>query len=124
MQSPTPYLLPARLDSTELPGVQHFASRMLLIYDELLAWAHRIRSATTPLEEGRAVLLALADYATQPIEAVREFVLDLRERMDRLNKTLESGESVSLQLPISFDVPRDVSARYEDALQRLTKALR
>lgn len=104
--------------------IQHLASRMLMIYDELLAWAHRIRSATTPLKEGRALLLALADYAAQPIDAVREFVLDFRDRMDRLSETLESGESVSLELSISFDVPRDVSKRYEDALQRFRKALR
>lgn len=122
---------PAQQTAMGAPGeagdpdlIQHFASRMLLIYDELLAWAHRIRSAATPLDEGRAALRALADYAAQPIEAVRDFVLDFRERMDQLTRTLESGESVSLQLTIEFDIPSEISTRYENARERLTRALR
>lgn len=55
---------------------------------------------------------------------MRDFVLGLRERMDHLNKTLESGESVSLQLTIAFEIPSDISKRYENAFKRLTKALR
>ncbi|MDR1387940.1 MAG: TIR domain-containing protein [Propionibacteriaceae bacterium] len=104
--------------------IQHLASRMLMIYDELLAWAHRIRSTTTLLTEGRVMLQALADYAAQPIEAIHEFVQDFRERMDHLHKTLESGKSVSLKLTITFKVPHEVSARYDEALQRFASALR
>lgn|GEM_PF-3262035 len=103
--------------------IEHLASRMLLIYDELLAWAYRLRSASTSLDEGRAVLRALADYAEQPIQAVREFVFDLRNRMDVLNETLERGESVSIQLLIKFEIPDDAVARYKEAFDRLTRAL-
>lgn len=122
---------PAQIAAMGAPGeagdpdlIQHLASRMLLIYDDLLGWSHRIRSATTPLEEGRDALRALADYAAQPVEAVHEFILDFRQRMDQLNATLESGESVSLELPISFDVPADVSKRYRDSQKQFEKAQR
>jgi len=103
--------------------IEHFASRMLLIYDELLAWSSRLRSATTPQAEGRATLRALADYADQPIEAVRAFVIDLRERMDDLNATLESGESVEIYPVIAFEVPASVSVAYKSALERLAQVL-
>lgn len=103
--------------------IEHLASRLLQIYDELLAWSQRLRSATTPLQEGRATLRALADYAAQPIEAVRAFVIDLREQMDGLNTTLESGESVELHLVIAFEVPEKVSDQYESAFDGLTQAL-
>jgi hypothetical protein len=103
--------------------IEHFASRLLQIYDELLAWSHRLRSATTTLQEGRATLRALADYAVQPIEAVRTFVVNLREQMDGLNATLESGESVELHLVIAFEVPESVADRYESAFDGLTQAL-
>lgn len=103
--------------------IEHLASRMLLIYDELLSWSRRLRSATTPLKEGRDVLRALADFADQPIEAVRAFVTDLREKMDGLSATLESGQSVELELVIEFDVPESVTTLYKSALDRLKASL-
>ena len=103
--------------------IEHLASRMLLIYDELLIWSRRLRSATTSLEEGRAALRALADYANQPIEAVRDFVTDLRDRMDGLNATLEHGESVELQLVVAFEIPDQVSRQYEYAFEQLKRSM-
>ncbi|MDM7886530.1 TIR domain-containing protein [Curtobacterium sp. RHCKG23] len=103
--------------------IAHLASRMLLVFDELLSWSQRLRSATTPLEEGRLSLRAMADYASQPIEAVRSFVLDFRERMDGLSTTLQSGQSVELQLFIAFDVPEQVAQRYQSAFGQLNKAI-
>lgn len=122
---------PAQITAIGAPGetgdpelIQHLASRLLLIYDELLGWSHRIRSAATSLKEGRDTLRALADYAAQPIEAVHEFVLDFRKRMDGLTETLQGGESVSLELPIAFDVPQNVSKRFNEALKRFAKVRR
>jgi len=57
------------------------------------------------------------------IEAVRAFVIDLRERMDDLNATLESGESVELYPVIAFEVPASVSAGYKSALDSLARVL-
>jgi hypothetical protein len=104
--------------------IEHLASRMMLIYDELLAWAHRIRSATTPLDEGRATLRAFADYATQPVEAIRNFVLGFRWDMDQLSKKVQNGKPVHLQLVISFEVPPIVQSSYYGTLKQLKRALK
>ncbi|WIB27872.1 TIR domain-containing protein [Curtobacterium sp. MCSS17_015] len=102
--------------------IEHLAGRMLLIFDELLAWAYRLRSASTPTDEGRAVLRAAAEYAAQPVEAVREFIIDLQNRMDVLTETLDRGETVSMQLTIAFDITEEVSSRHQAALDRFGKA--
>ena len=103
--------------------IQHLADRMMSIYDELLRWAYRIRSATTPLDEGRALLLTLSDYATQPIEALRKFVVDFRDQMDRVTEAVSNGQDTHLEITIKFTIPDDVSARHGAALERFKAAL-
>ncbi|MBF4606933.1 TIR domain-containing protein [Curtobacterium sp. VKM Ac-1393] len=112
----------ARGEPGDADLIEHLAGRLLLIYDELLAWAYRLRSASTSTGEGRAVLRALADYAAQPVEAVRDFIIDLQKRMDVLTETLERGETVALQLTIAFDISDEVSSRYHAALDSYGKA--
>jgi hypothetical protein len=101
--------------------IEHLASRILLIYDELLAWAYRLRSANCTQPEGREALQALADYAIQPIEALRGFVFNLQAQMDDLHSILERGESVSKQYILEFDIPKFALERFGNASQKLRR---
>ncbi len=103
--------------------IEYLAERMMAIYEELLDWSYRLRAATTSTDEGRAAFRALADYANQPVQAIRDFVQDFQKRMDSLSASLESGENISMELTIAFDVPADVAARYSESHEGLRKVL-
>lgn len=104
--------------------IEHLASRMMAIYDELLQWAHRFRSASTPLSEGRAALRAVADYVNQPIESIRQFVSNFQAQMDEVTTKLDAGETVEASYMISWDIPPAVKANYEAAFERLARRIR
>lgn len=96
--------------------IQHLASRMLAIYDALLDWSHRLRSTTASGDEGREVLVALAEYAAQPIEAIHAFVGSFRTDMDAMSARLVAGENVELTMTIEFEIPQILSKRFLAAL--------
>lgn len=117
---------PAQMRAFGEPGVsgdpdliEHLAGRLLTIYDGLLKWAEELRSAATTSDAGRKALRALADYAAQPIEAVREFVADFRDKMDALTARLQAGEEVGMQLFITWELSDEVTDRYHAAFDEL-----
>lgn len=119
---------PAQVTAMGEPGepgdpdlIEHLASRMLLIYDDLLAWAYRQRAASSLSEEGRAMLRALADYANQPVESIRAMIFELRNQMDDLPRKLESGERIEVLLEVKFEIPTGVSESYRAARQAFTR---
>lgn len=121
---------PAQQTAMGAPGeagdpelIEHLAARLLLIYDELLGWSYRNRATTTPTEQGRAVLRALADYVNQPIDAIRRVVGDLHSEMDKLTDRLAAGETIELQPVITFEIPADVMSRYETAFEEFKDAV-
>lgn len=103
--------------------IRHLASRMIAIYQALLDWSHRIRSTTTSGDEGRELLRALADYADQPIEAVRTFSMDFVEDMNTMSARIAAGENIVMTMEIKFDIPDTVTMRYEEALAAFGRAL-
>ncbi len=111
-------------DSGDPDLIEHLAGRMMLIYDEILGWAYRLRSTSTELEEGRESLRAVATYADQPIEAIRHFVYDYRDQMDGITARIAAGEHVNIRLMIEFIVPPEVTAAYQQAFQKLRERVR
>lgn len=115
---------PAQATAFGAPGaagdpvlIKHLASRMISVYQALLDWSHRVRSTAAQSEEGREVLRALAEYAVQPIESIYTFVADYQQNMDGLSSSLSAGESISLEMPIKFEIAKGVSKRYNLALK-------
>lgn len=122
---------PAQITAFGAPGVQgdpglikHLASRMIAIYQAFLDWSHQIRSTTAQGDDGRELLQALAEYATQPIEAIHEFVGKFRDNMDTLPARLNAGENVSLTMRIEFEISKAVSKRYQAALKAFIRRRR
>lgn len=121
---------PAQEAAMGLPGeegdpelIQHLASRLVAIYAELLSWAYRLRAASSPIPAGREAMRALSDYANQPTEAIRAFVVDFQLRMDALSPQLQSGQDVHLTLGINFEIPKEISRAYHRAERKLPKQL-
>lgn len=99
--------------------IMHLATRMMLLHDEILDWAYRIRAAVTPSKEGRETLRALGHYADQPIDAFRRLVALVRDETDMLTERLNRGETISLVLELEFEVPAGISAKYSTAFDAL-----
>lgn len=122
---------PAQATAFGAPGVQgdpalirHLASRMIAVYQAFLDWSHHIRSTTAQGDDGRELLQALAEYAAQPIEAIHEFVGDLRDTMDKLPARLQAGENINLTMQIEFEISKPVSKRYQAALKAFIRRRR
>lgn len=98
--------------------ILHLADRLISIYKELLRWSHDLRSAVTWDREGRDLLWALADYSSQPIDAIREFVASFKDRMDRLSEDVSEGEETSIVFEIKWSIPERTMDRYDAALNR------
>lgn len=115
---------PAQVTAFGEPGergdpalIKHLASRMIAIYQALLDWSHRLRSTTTPSEEGRELLRAVAEYATQPIDSIHRFVEEVHQQMDSLSDRVSRGESIDLTMVVSFEISDAVKARADAALK-------
>ena len=122
---------PAQITALGAPGVQgdpslikHLASRIIAVYQALLDWSHRIRSTASQTEDGRELLQALAEYATQPIEAIYAFVAAYHQNMDGISARLLAGENVNLTMRIEFEITKAVSRRYDAALKAFTRRRR
>jgi hypothetical protein len=114
---------PAQVSALGAPGepgnpdlIRHLASRMIAIYQALLDWSHRLRSTTASGDQGREVLVALAEFAVQPIESIYAFVGSFRDEMDTMPARLMAGEHVELTMTIKFEIPDAVKKRFNTAL--------
>jgi len=97
--------------------IEHLADRMIGIYAELLAWSYRLRGAAASTDEAQEMLRALADLANQPVDAIREFVADFRNRMDYLTAMLADETNTHISLVIKFDFNEKERNRYHRALE-------
>lgn len=118
---------PAQEDAMGAPGapgdpkkIEHLAERIMLIYSDLLGWAAGLRGLAAESDESRNLLRAFSDNANQPIVAIHEFVPRYRELADGLSSKLAAGESISIQMPIEFEIPDPVA----DAVSAASEAFR
>ncbi|GGM37168.1 toll/interleukin-1 receptor domain-containing protein [Microbacterium saperdae] len=103
--------------------ILHLADRLISIYKELLRWSYDLRAAVTWGEEGREVLRSLSEYASQPVDAIREFVESFKDRMDRVSDEAAGSEEVKIVFEITWSIPEDTKERYNTALSRFAKTL-
>lgn len=122
---------PALEDAVGKPGepgdpdkIEALAGRLTRIYVELLDWAMRLRSAATESSSASAYLRALADYANQPIEAMRDFVATFQASIDAMTARLDAGESISASMIIKFEIPDGVGRALRKARKKLAVQLR
>lgn len=105
----------------EQPGdshaIEYLAERYVKILALLLAWAERVGSYTSDSDHALRLFEALAAKADQPIEAVSAFPYTFREKIDQIEETVARDWGFNLNIPITWDVPSEVSSAYEQALE-------
>jgi hypothetical protein len=102
--------------------IAHAASRIINLYEDFLLWAERIRGHAMPSAE-RKVADALAKFAEQPIEELRDFVRRLVRRIDNLPAEISSDQStpIIIQETITLTIPSAVSEEFSTRLDDLKR---
>lgn len=98
--------------------IQHTATRMCSTEDDLLDWAASVRAVAAPSSEAREVLDALARFADQPIEAIRDFIERYVTEVNTVHQRILDGQRINLSMTIRLDVPDGVSEQFSRATDR------
>ncbi len=96
-------------------AIAHMAMRLNSIYKDLMDWTAKVRGAIMPTEFSRAVEL-LASVSDSPISEYRRFVDVLVAQNDLLPAQVAAGESVRLNLAVTFSIP-------DEAVEAITAEL-
>lgn len=104
--------------------IRHFARRVVAIYEGFLDWSMRLRSTASGSPEAREVFAAGAEYASQPIASIREFVLEYRSEVDTWSSRLGRDEHIEVTFPVKLSIPAETQDRYLAALDAFRRHLR
>ncbi|WP_051728694.1 MULTISPECIES: TIR domain-containing protein [unclassified Amycolatopsis] len=110
-------------EAGDVPRIIHVASRYVAVYRSFLEWSYRLRGYATPSDEVHEVFAALARYADRPVERLRSFVYELRDRADPLHAQLLNGEDVTIQLTLPLEIAPEASAQFDQALEAFQRHL-
>ncbi|MET9260228.1 toll/interleukin-1 receptor domain-containing protein [Amycolatopsis sp. NPDC004079] len=110
-------------EAGDVPRILHVASRYVAVYQSFLEWSYRLRGYATPSDEVHEVFAALARYADQPVERLRSFVYEFRDRADPLHARLLSGENVTVQMTLPLEIAPEASAQFDQAMEAFQRRL-
>ena len=102
----------------------HIAARYILVYESFMQWTGRIRSYAARSAEARSLFEALASFAQQSVERMRNFAYELRDMADPIHSQLVNGQNATLVLALPLEVSSDASAEFARAMKRFRKAHR
>ncbi len=97
--------------------IVHMAKRWTSIYKGFMDWTARLRGTTVP-SDCEEVVQALARYSEASVANYRSFVDRFVERVDQLPAALEAGEQLSIEMDLVLEIPDDVVASYDEAIER------
>ncbi|GAB3535887.1 hypothetical protein GCM10027403_14770 [Arthrobacter tecti] len=101
----------------------HVAGRYVSVYESFINWAARLRSYATRSDEAHDLFEALASYARQPVERMRDFVYEFRDMADPMHSKLMNGENVSLILALPLEISAESSEQFDRARKRFERTL-
>ncbi|MCA1194608.1 TIR domain-containing protein [Saccharopolyspora sp. 6V] len=120
---------PAQRSAFGVPGeagnveqILHLARRYVSVYQSFIDWASHLRSYATVSDEAHDVLEALAQYARQPVERLRDFAYEFRDEADTMHAKLVAGENISLKITLSLEISPEDSTNFDRALERFEQA--
>ncbi|MFF1254491.1 hypothetical protein ACFVYC_18625 [Pseudarthrobacter sp. NPDC058329] len=100
--------------------IKHLADRIIDMYEELIDWATQSRSLRLPTRAQHMADLT-ANFVSQPITETRRFIDDFVKDLEAVMNRLKSGENedtIVLQMPIVFDIPKPILKAYEAGLKK------
>lgn len=103
--------------SGDAERILHMAMRWTSVYRDFMDWSAKVRGTVVP-SAYEYVVAALARYSEASVENYRGFVDRLVEQVDRVPAALEAGEPVTVEMELVLEIPENVQAEFDRALQR------
>ncbi len=102
--------------------IEHMGSRLIMMYEQLLDWAHEIRSLRFEAGAERLPELAVA-FVAQPIAETRKFVEDYIAQVEAGIAAYVSGAAspMNITMRLSFELPDAVRKAYEKEIKRVSR---
>lgn len=101
-----------------VPRIEHLATRVIDIYEELLDWAANLRGMGVTKDFHNLFELA-AQMVNRAIQQIREFVDHYVAQAENIPEKLVRGESVHLEIPLKIDIDDEVLSEFGDEVARL-----
>jgi hypothetical protein len=101
------------------PGIEHLATRVIDIYEELLDWAANLRGMGVP-QDFRNLFDLAAQVVNRAIQQIRELVDYYVAQAENIPEKLVRGESVHLEIPLKIDIDDEVLSEFGDEVARLS----
>lgn len=107
--------------------VEHFATRILQTYGDLLEWAASLRTVDPPEVLVPSFEMA-AQMANQPLSEIREFIDDVVRGIDQVPAYLDNHKKgdppLCLDLILKLSIDEEVSAEFQRRTKRARRKLR
>lgn len=104
--------------SGDVDRIYHLADRLVDLHTELLISACKLRSDRPADPDLRDAYDALAHYADQPQQAVREMAASLTEGLQDLQARIDAGENILLEMPLKWNISDSAKESFEEAMAR------
>jgi hypothetical protein len=88
--------------------IDHYARRIVSLYEELIDWAAQLRGIKARPEYARLVEIA-AQFADLPLHLMRSFFDDFVQEISALPARIEAGEHVDFRLTLKLDLDSSVT---------------
>jgi hypothetical protein len=98
--------------------IDHYAQRIISLYDELMDWSARVRGIRARPEYTRLVGLA-AQFADLPLRQMRAFFDDFVREVSTIPARIEAGERVRLNMTLRLDIDNAISDAFLREYERV-----
>ncbi|MGH8542995.1 MAG: hypothetical protein ACREX3_05030 [Gammaproteobacteria bacterium] len=102
--------------------IEHMGNRLITMYEQLLDWASEFRSLRLPERASRLPDMGAA-FVAQPINAIRQFVIDFVSSLEKSLTKLAAGsdEHIQITMHLTFDLDSKTSKTFLKELKRATR---
>jgi len=102
--------------------IEHIATRLVGIYEQMMDVASTLRGAGVP-EELSEVMEATARLADQPLKEIRDFIDHYVAEVDTLPERLTNGEDVRITMDLTLTIDDEASANQAREMDRARRRL-
>jgi hypothetical protein len=102
--------------------IEHFAQRVLSVYEDLIDWSTRLRGTPVP-DDYEGLLAAAIRFVEDPIRQIREFVESVVKQADQipahLRESRDESEKLEMNFTLTLTVADEIMTSYEGELATL-----
>ena len=98
--------------------IEHLATRLISVYEELLDWARNLRGISVSERVGDTFELG-ARLVDMPIQQIRDFVDDYVAEMEKIPELLNRGEKVGKVMTLKLGLDNDTLSALTESLDSL-----